>query len=220
MKVRFTNKFKVVDNVWTFNFESLEKLDYIAGQFIELEICEVQNDGNWLKRWFTLSSSPTEEQLSISTRIDEKLSDFKKALWNLDYSQEVIMSQAMGDFVLPRSIDSELIFIGFGIGITPYRSMIKYLEDSNLKRNIRLLFINSRNRSLPFHEEFSHYLGDKVFMFQKSEQLQKQKILENINQNTYIFISGPEDRVMTERHNLVKYGIDENMIICDYFPGY
>ena len=67
---------------------------YTAGRFIELTL-----EGHG-KHWFTLSSSPLEHDLCITTSANG--SAFKKALFGLQTGAAVEISQPMGDFVLPK----------------------------------------------------------------------------------------------------------------------
>ena len=54
-------------------------------------------------------------------------------------------SQLAGDFILPEDKNKKLVFIAGGIGVTPFRSMIKYLIDKNEKRDI-IIFYSNRTR--------------------------------------------------------------------------
>src|SRR5205085_5550052 len=50
--------------------------------------------------------------------------------------------QLAGDFTLPRDLRQKCVFIAGGIGITPFRSMIKYLLDKHQRRPIVIFYIN------------------------------------------------------------------------------
>lgn len=45
-----------------------------------------------------------------------------------------------GDFTLPRDRRQKLVFIAGGVGITPFRSMLKYLLDMKQRRDIVVLY--------------------------------------------------------------------------------
>src|SRR5690606_27786597 len=123
-------------------FEPEIPIRYIAGQYIELFIPHSNPDKRKERRWFTLSSSPTEDLLAITTRlITPKKSSFKNALNNLRIGDEIKMLPPMGDFVLPKDESLPLIFVAKGIGVTPFRSMLKYLNDSHKKRSIKLIYV-------------------------------------------------------------------------------
>ena len=98
MKARFHHSDKVNETVTTFWFEPEQRMHYTAGQFTELTLPHDQPDERGIKRWFTLSSSPTQELVSITTRYagDDKSSSFKKTLFALEPGAEVSMAEAMG----------------------------------------------------------------------------------------------------------------------------
>ena len=70
-----------------------------------------------------------------------------------------------GDFTLPRNPRKPLAFVAGGIGITPFRSMLKYLSDRGEKRDIVLLFSSSREDQVAFQdvlEEATQKVGLKA----------------------------------------------------------
>jgi len=98
----------------TFYFRPEQPLSYTAGQFTELTIPHKRPDERGLKRWFTLSSSPTSELLSITTKFNnDKSSSFKKALFGLKPGAELTMAEPMGDFVLPKLLSNTAGFCGW-----------------------------------------------------------------------------------------------------------
>src|SRR5690348_4130470 len=54
----------------------------------------------------------------------------------------MLAGQVAGDFTLPKDPDQKLVFIAGGIGITPFRSMLKYLTDMKEPRDIVLFYAN------------------------------------------------------------------------------
>jgi len=66
----------------------------------------------------------------------------------------IIASQLSGDFVLPRNKRKKLVFIAGGIGITPFRSMIKYLIDKKEKRDIVLFYSNKKEEDIVYKNIF------------------------------------------------------------------
>ncbi len=75
---------------------------------------------------FTLASAPTEKVVKITTRISNDPSEFKKALLELKQGMTISMSGPVGSFYLKDN--SPTLLIAGGIGITPFRSIIKQLE--------------------------------------------------------------------------------------------
>ena len=127
---------QITADVYTFWFTPNKPLDYTAGQFTELTLPHEAADSRGIKRWFTLSSSPTEQLLGITTKLAEQPSSFMKSLFSLQPGDVVNFSAAMGDFVLPINKTIPLLFVVGGIGVTPLRSMMQWLKDSNQKSQI------------------------------------------------------------------------------------
>ncbi|MCA9332533.1 FAD-dependent oxidoreductase [Candidatus Saccharibacteria bacterium] len=223
MNAKLIRKKHESSNIWTYFFEKNTTLDYQAGQFIELSINLSKSSQDLGKRWFTLSSSPSEDYLSITTRItDENLSDYKKALSDYKIGSAVNISQAMGDFVLPKSKVIPLVFVAAGIGITPFRSMVKYLVDEKQLRSITLIHIVKNRSDLVFDDIFTNYVGCSYHpIVSDNKEFSINSVIDlSAEQKAYVYISGPEEVVETIRDQIVSRGYPEQNTVCDYFPGY
>ena len=129
-------KFDATD-VMSFRFSKKEKqdqaregddrqnsvFDYIAGQYAFFDIGGVHNDSKGPIRHFTISSSPTEDFIMITTRIRD--SPYKKRLSSLEEDTIVKVRGPQGKFVLHEDYSKPAVFLSGGIGVTPFRSMIK-----------------------------------------------------------------------------------------------
>src|ERR1035437_6534264 len=110
MKAVLTRRHHESDNIISFWFEPEKPMNYLAGQFIEINLPHPSSDDRGVKRWFTLSSSPSDAPLvSITTKFNDKSSSFKAALKNLKPGDMVDMSEPMGDFVLPKDPSIPLV---------------------------------------------------------------------------------------------------------------
>ena len=109
----------------------------------------------------------------------------------------------MGDFVLTRDSTEKLTFIAFGIGVTPFRSIIKQLSDTKSKRDISLIYISKSENKLPFEDMFTNYLIDRVFKYSNLEELVKSPFFNKISNSDHIYISGAEEKVMNLRDKLI-----------------
>lgn len=211
----------------TFWFKKPTGFNYIAGQFIELYLPH-KADSRGQKRWFTLSSAPTSNLISITTKIIPKSSSFKKILASLNPGDEITMSDTMGDFVLPRKKDTPLVFIAGGIGITPFHSILTELTNKGEKRNISLIYAAKNQQDLVFIEELSK--NSKLLPLLSnppknwsglSGTLTAERILHiaEINDSTKVYLSGPEKMVESITKDLKEH-LNPEQIITDYFPGY
>ena len=221
MKVTFDHSEKAADHIRTFWFKPEKPVRYAAGQFIELRIPHDNKDNRGDKRWFTLSSSPTDDLLSITTKLaGEKGSSFKRALANLAPSTELHMASPMGDFVLPKDPSIPLLFVAGGIGCTPYHSMVKFLQDNHEQRPVSVIYAAKSQAEVAFKDTFTR-LGQN-FKTVIGERLDAKKILalSDNNQEQYIYLSGPEPMVEALDKDLKGHGFNKKHIRTDFFPGY
>jgi ferredoxin-NADP reductase/nitrite reductase/ring-hydroxylating ferredoxin subunit len=131
---------------------SKPSFDYRAGQFAFFDIGGVYNDPKGPIRHFTIASSPTENFILISTRIRD--SPYKKRLASLEPGIKVKVKGPEGNFVLHEDYSKSAIFLSGGIGVTPFRSMIKYVTDKSLPLKIVMFDSNRDQKNILFKNEF------------------------------------------------------------------
>jgi glycine betaine catabolism B len=157
-------------------------LDYTAGQFAFFDIGEVYNDPKGPIRHFTISSSPTEDFIMFSTRIRD--SPYKKRLSTLEEGAKVKVRGPEGQFVLHQDYSKPAVFLSGGIGVTPFRTMIKYATDKQLPTRI-IMFDSNRNRSnILFKKEFDDWAGlnkNLKIIYTISEDEQHEQSLSTTN---------------------------------------
>ncbi|HMS49977.1 MAG TPA: FAD-dependent oxidoreductase [Candidatus Saccharibacteria bacterium] len=221
MIAHFVRSQKQSDDIYTFFFKPQAQFRYVAGQFVEIELPTQQPDERGTKRWFTLSSSPTEELLAITTRLSSDHSTtFKQSLRQLTAGAKVTISEPMGDFVLPKDAVLPLVFVAGGIGITPVRSMVRWLNDSKQTRRIELLYFVRTESDAIFIDEFEQQgLTLHLCVDVRPDFQTLQKLVANIGQQT-IYISGPEKMVDSLAAQCKTNNIPGSHIVIDSFPGY
>lgn len=211
---------QVSGHIKTFWLRPEQPVRYIAGQFTELYLPHDDTDDRGIRRWFTLSSSPTEELLAITTRIEPtKSSSFKQELSGLKPGARLHLADPMGDFVLPKDPTIPIFFVAAGLGITPVRSMVKWLHDSNEKREIKLWYA-AKPEEAAFTQLFQDYKLDLTITDISRQRLTGKIISQEAPGNSYIYISGPEELVESLYKQLKRLGIDPSRLVADYFPGY
>ena len=150
--------------------------------------------------------------------------------------EKVVASQLSGEFILPKDKNQKIVFIAGGIGITPIRSMVKYLLDKKDKRDIILFyacksFDEASYRDLLDQAEKS--IGLKtIYLLSEGELPKNIKAMRGRLNNEVIkkgvpdykdrifYLSGPELMIRAYKRLLLDMGIKRNKIITDYFPGY
>ena len=63
----------------------------------------------------------------------------------------------MGEFVLPLNYSNPLVFLSGGIGVTPFRSMLKYATDSQLPVQITIFDANRNQINILYKTEFDEW---------------------------------------------------------------
>lgn len=153
-KVKLVGKERAAKGTKTFFFERPKGFSYLAGQYIYITLPKLlYPDERGDTRHFTLSSSPTEDNFAITTRM-RATSGFKKTLDEMKDGEEVSVSGPNGTFVLDNEkTETPQVMIAGGIGVTPYRSIIKSISDKNLQVPIHLVCSNSTPEEIPFKRE-------------------------------------------------------------------
>jgi ferredoxin-NADP reductase len=232
MKVTFDHSQAEAANIQTFYFKPERPLRYTAGQYTELHIPHKNPDKRGTKHWFTLSSSPNNEFLTITTKYagDDKSSTFKKALFRLKPGTELHMADPMGDFVLPKLIQTPLVFVAGGIGLTPFHSMLEWLYETMETRPIKLLYGVRSEDEIVFQDTFKRAgIEPTIVVSQPSDawggergNLSAEIILglEKPSDDTLVYVSGPEPMVQALSRDLSKAGLRRDQIVTDEFPNY
>ena len=134
------HKRQISPHAYDFIFAPNRKVAFAPGQYMEWTLGHEEPDSRGNRRYFTMASAPTEPDLRLGVRFNDPSSTYKQAMLELDRGDEIIAGQLSGDFTLPKNPNQPLVFIAGGIGITPYRSMIKYLLDTHQRRPITLFY--------------------------------------------------------------------------------
>jgi glycine betaine catabolism B len=109
-------------------------------------------------RHFSIASSPTErDYLMISTRIRD--SPYKQKLSSLEKGAKITAWGPQGEFVLHDDNSKPAVFLSGGIGVTPFRSMIKFATDNQLPMKIVVFDSNRNQQGILYKEEFDKWAG-------------------------------------------------------------
>jgi ferredoxin-NADP reductase len=111
-------------NVWAFTFEPDVPLNWNAGQAIRVELPHTMPDTAGTKRYFTITSAPFEQMVTIATRLTG--STFKRALAALpERGQLKLLDQPAGTFTWPQDSTRRIVLVAQGVGITPFVSLLR-----------------------------------------------------------------------------------------------
>lgn len=232
MKAILEQTQRETDTICTFWFRPEKPVRYTAGQFIELTLKHENPDDRGEKRWFTLSSPPGRDLVSITTHFagDDHSSSFKKALFGLKPGAELAISEPMGDFVLPKDTSTPLIFVAGGIGLTPFHSMFLHLAEMHEQRNIQFLYSVHSEEDIIFQEAFEAADVHATIIVENPSDAwggERGRItpemilgLTEPSSESLIYVSGPEPMIEALAHGLHVAGIPKRRLVTDFFPGY
>lgn len=137
-----------IPGVKSFRFERRDGLDFKPGQwfFVYLDI-----EGAETKKPFSFSSSPTEgDYIEFTKRLTG--SDFSNRLNSLKKGEIVKLGMPKGNLTFQGEYGKIALLSG-GIGITPFRSIIKYASDKSLSSDMILLYGSQDPDNIIFKED-------------------------------------------------------------------
>ncbi len=216
----FIESYKESDDVYTFVFEKEKDLTWKAGQHGLFSIThkKVKNP----TKPFTIAAAPSENIVRLTMKINDKPSDFKKAMLELKQGMTIGMSGPLGSFNV--NDDRPTVLIAGGIGITPFRSIVKKIEAEGKgnKKPIHLLYMDSE-KSYLFKDELDANNASISTTYLDSRDNLHQEInkLANLYQNNgQYLIAGPKSMVDSISSYLQNNSISKKNIKKDAFYGY
>jgi glycine betaine catabolism B len=231
--LKLLEKMQEAKDTFSLWFEPVKRFDYQAGQFLEWTLPHPKNDSRGIRRFFTIASSPADGRIRLVTKSNPKPSTFKKALLAMQPGDEISVSSLEGEFVLPDD-DRKLAFIAGGVGITPFLSMIQFLQDKKIKRDIVLFYANKAAEEIAFKSFFEEAEGvglKTVYVVTENPPagwagqtgfITPEMIQREVPdwKDRLFYVSGPEPMVMAYEKMLAKMGLPRKQVKRDYFPGY
>jgi ferredoxin-NADP reductase len=220
--LRLAEKEHLLDDVWAFRFTPSEPLEWVAGQCISVELPHENPDGEGTRRWFTISSAPYEKIVQITTRITR--TTFKQALSKMEVGGGLQLLGGPYGGLAWQNVDMPIVFIAGGIGITPFRSILRQRAHDRLPLNVTLIYA-SRTPDLLFRDEIRDWSNvDDRFTVEyvigsplTFESLTK--LVPGLTQSL-IYISGPQALLVALSSSLEAHGLPEERIKQDFFPAY
>jgi ferredoxin-NADP reductase len=224
---------KISDRVYNYVFVPQKNFVFSAGQYMEWTLPHVGFDSRGNRRSFTIASSPSEETIQVGVKFYNPASTYKYAMSQMKLGDEIFVSQLAGNFTLRGHEKQKLAFIAGGIGITPFRSIVKNVIDTNTAMDVVLLYLVSDKNELAYLDVFreaskygvktipiiTNSEEDDSFIHAKlSSELIKELIPDSLDRHFYI--SGTNNMVDGVKVYLKKIGVKQTSIKTDHFSGY
>lgn len=218
----FLESYKEADDVYTFVFEKQDDLTWDAGQYGLFSIThkKVKNP----TKPFSVVSIPEENMVKITTRIGDKPSEFKQALLELKQGMKVKMSGPVGSFY-PQD-NSPSLWIAGGIGITPFRSILKQMAtvSSEGGKQIKLLYLDDKEFYI-YKDEVDELAKNTsisvTYLYSRDDLNQEIDQFKDLYKDKgKYFIAGPKPMVDSISNYLQSHNISKRNIKKDAFFGY
>ncbi len=211
---------------YDYEFRTNTSVSFKAGQYMEytvpLPLRQVDDRGN--RRTFTIASSPTENIVHVGIRIPKRSSKFKQMFDGMKSGDVIFAGQVAGDFVLPNDPSRKIIGIAGGVGVTPFRSMVKQLIDTGQKRDMVLIYMTRAKDDFMYDDVFrdAKRVGVTVeYVVAESGMTEQQlaQLVPDIKQRS-VYVSGPPAMTRHTKTLVKKLGVRKSAIKTDYFAGY
>jgi ferredoxin-NADP reductase len=240
-KARYVLKLKaktqLADDIYDFRFTADRELRFRPGQYLEWTLRHSRPDSRGNRRYFTIASSAAGREVRIGVKVYPDASSFKRSLLAMRPGTEIVASQLAGDFVLPTDKRVKLVFMAGGIGITPFRSMIRYLLHHDERRSITVFYSNRTAPEIVYRdvlEEARKRLGiETVYTLTDASAVPPDwqgvtgrvdaemiaKTVPDYRERTF-YLSGPRSLVVGFEEVLGNIGVARGRIKTDFFPGF
>jgi ferredoxin-NADP reductase/Na+-translocating ferredoxin:NAD+ oxidoreductase RnfD subunit len=220
-------------DTYDFIFRSPRRLAFSAGQYLEWTLGLDRPDNRGNRRYFTIASAPTEDEVRLGVKFYPASSAFKRGLASMAPGDTIHVSQLAGNFVLPADPRAKLAFLAGGVGITPFRSMLQTLIDRGETRSIVVLYGSESQEDIAYGDVLDqarrelgvrtiHAVARNARAGQYPGYIDATLVREAIPdyRERVFYISGPQAMVESLRSMLIGIGVPRRRIKTDFFPGF
>jgi ferredoxin-NADP reductase len=236
MQAQIKEKREVAKGTLMVVFDLLgEKVDFTPGQYFWVTLLDPPyDDDKGPRRHITVVTSPNDRGvLGLATRIRD--SAFKRSLAELPVGAEVDVEQPKGDFLLPDDTEQDYVFIAGGIGITVFRSMLRYIAEENLPHRVTLVYSNRDRESTAFLDELRELeraipnlrlvltMTDDAGWDGETRRIDADVLRDHLGSDlgsfTYL-VAGPPGMVEAMEKTLAEAGVPDEQVRPERFSGY
>jgi ferredoxin-NADP reductase len=224
------------ERTMTFRFAKPGDWDYRAGQFIDITLIDPpETDAEGNTRGFSISSAPSEDVITITTRLRDTA--FKRVLREMPLGTDVRIEGPFGDLRLHNAARPAVVLTG-GIGITPFRSLVlQAIRTGGLRYPVVIFYANRRPQDAAFLDELRELamhepnltLVPTMSGLDAGDTWQGERghidagmlgrHLDGLTDAIY-YLTGPPGLVHGLRTMLVDAAVDEDDIRTEEFTGY
>jgi ferredoxin-NADP reductase len=229
-------KQKVAKGTLLVTFDLLgEEMDFRPGQYFHVTLPSLgDEDEKGLRRHITIVTSPNEKGvLGFATRMRD--SAFKRTLRELPVGSEVQVEPPKGRFGLPEDPSRPLVFVAGGIGITVFRSMLRYIHEEQLPYSVTMIYSNRDRESAAFLDELRELeqaLPDFKLVLTMTQDpawegetrkvdggFVADYVDDDLNEYTFL-VAGPPAMAEGVQGALRQAGVRDENVITERYSGY
>jgi ferredoxin-NADP reductase len=234
MRATVAEKREVAKGTLLALFETDGYPDFRPGAYFWVELPDRgHDDEKGLRRHISLATSPTERPLvGLATRLRDTA--FKRTLAELEVGDEVVVEEPKGSFLLPEDTSAEYVFVAGGIGITVFRSMLRYIADEMLPYKLTLVYSNRDRESAAFLDELEELErrieGLRVVLTMTEEEdwtgecrrIDAALLRDHVGEleDKQFLVAGPPAMTEAVVEALHAAGVPEDRVLAGKFSGY
>lgn len=205
---------KIEGDKLTLSFEKPAGFQYEAGQYASFALPQLASLQK--SRAFSYASTPSEDVIMIGTQLSDPPSDYKQALIDMKVGETITMKGPYGDFINSNN-DVNKVFIGLGIGITPFRSI--FMDAPTLEKDT---LIYSGKTDLLFMDEFQSLRSKGLTILNPLDRNELAQTIDSlvIDPSTEFYVSGSMKGVTSVSKLLSQKKVKSSHILSDVFSGY
>ncbi len=159
-------------SVQELTFRVQDRLSFVPGQYLELEVPHAHPDARGTRREFSIASAPEDlPLLRVAFKegsSSKPQSSYKKALAQVGEGQRLAITGVWGDFVLPKRDAAPILMVAAGIGVTPFVSQLRHLRAAGEQRDIVLVYVAADASELAYRSDLEAS-GIPVIVFTRDQ---------------------------------------------------
>lgn len=131
-----------------FQLERPKGLTFSAGQFMDITLIDPpETDAEGDTRTFSISSGPDDADLRFATRLRD--TSYKRVLKSVRRGTEVRVDGPFGNLTLHDDSSRPAVLLAGGIGVTPFRSIVRGLVSEELPHRVFLFLCQPATGTRP-----------------------------------------------------------------------
>lgn len=211
---KLIKKKEIAEKTHEFTFELEQKMDFLPGQYIWIELLHLsKSDPKGNRRPFSPANIQNVTN-NVTIIFRSTKSEFNKSLRALKIGGKIVMTGPFGSsFCLPENPTTPLILIAGGTGMTPFLSLIRYSTHINSRREITLININDSKKKTFYIDELEGYQQNfrsfRMIQLNRKIHFKDIKDIPNFN-HTLIYICGPQGFIDHVHNALKSHEISDN----------